>query len=170
MRSYLLLIAFSFVVSYLSVPMVRSIGERFTANQKLRARDQHENPIVKFGGVGIVASLLAGLGLASQIPFFRGVFSHPRPLIGIVIALLMVLILGLADDLLDLKWFIKLAGQFLIGGVIVFHDIRVEALPVGWLHLEHPALKILLTIVLIAFSVITIKTMVSKIFSAGCSK
>ncbi|GGL91435.1 MraY family glycosyltransferase [Glutamicibacter protophormiae] len=152
MRSYVLLIAFSFAVSFLLTPIVRSVGERFTGNQKVRARDQHEKPIVKFGGVAIIAAFALGLGLASQLSFFRGVFGNTEPITGIVLALLVILLLGLADDMFDLRWWVKALGQVLVGGIIAGHGIVIQSLPVGSWQIEHSWMQIAITIFLIVLT------------------
>jgi len=149
MRSYVILIAFSFAVSYLLTPLIRSAGDRFTVDQKMRARDQHAKPIVKFGGVAIIASFLLGLGLASQLSFFSGVFGNPQPFIGIILAMLLVLVMGLADDLIDLRWYVKLFGQIVVGGIIAFNDILIQSLPIGSWDIDQKWMQISVTIFLI---------------------
>ncbi|GAA1410156.1 undecaprenyl-phosphate alpha-N-acetylglucosaminyl 1-phosphate transferase [Glutamicibacter uratoxydans] len=152
MRSYVILIAFGFAVSYLLTPIVRSVGERYTVGQKVRARDQHKSPIVKFGGVAIIASFLAGLALASQLRFFNGIFSNPEPIIGIVLAMLLILVLGLADDLFDLRWYVKLAAQITVGLIISTHGILIQSLPVGSWEIDYKWLQILVTVFLIVLT------------------
>ncbi|WP_313812192.1 MraY family glycosyltransferase [Glutamicibacter sp.] len=152
MRSYVILIAFSFAVSYLLTPVVRSVGERFTIGQQVRARDQHKSPIVKFGGVAIIAAFLAGLALASQLRFFTGIFNSPQPIIGIVMALLVILILGLADDMFDLRWYVKLAAQIMVGLIISTNGILIQSLPVGSWEIDYKWLQILVTVFLIVLT------------------
>lgn len=152
MRSYVLLIAFSFAVSYLLTPMVRSSGARYIQNQLVRDRDMHSDPVVKFGGLAMIAAILAGLGLASQLDFFTGVFLAPRPIVGILIALALVIALGLIDDLRDMKWYWKFTGQLAIGAIIAQSGIVIKALPVGTWSIDSPVMQYLLTIGLVVLS------------------
>lgn len=152
MRSYVLLIAFSFAVSYLLTPLVRSTGARFIANQQLRDRDMHSVPVVKFGGLAMIAAILAGIGLASQLSFFSGVFSSSEYILAIVCALLVVVILGLADDLRDIKWYWKFAGQLLIGLIIAQSGIVIKALPVGTWAIDSEIMQHLVTMGLIVLT------------------
>ncbi|MHC6176300.1 MraY family glycosyltransferase [Glutamicibacter endophyticus] len=152
MRLYVLLIAFSFAVSYLLTPVVRSVGERFTAGQQLRDRDVHTAPIVKFGGLGIIAALGAGLWLASYLRFFSAVYESTDAIRGVGLALVAVCILGLADDLMDLKWWIKLGGQIAIAGIVVAHGIVIQALPVGSWQIEQFWVQASITILLIVMT------------------
>ncbi|ALG28691.1 UDP-N-acetylmuramyl pentapeptide phosphotransferase [Glutamicibacter halophytocola] len=151
MRIYLLLIAFSFTASYLLTPMVRSLGQRYTANQMLRERDQHQSPIVKFGGVAIIASFGMGIWLASNFHFFRGVFGG-QAIQGLSLALLVILILGLADDMFDLRWWIKLMGQILIGWLMATHGVLIQSLPVGSWQIREQWLQVVVTIFLIVLT------------------
>lgn len=152
MRQYVLLIAFSFIASYVLTPVVRSVGARFVATQQVRERDMHSNPIVKFGGVAMIAAMLAGLGVASKLEFFDAVFLNTTPILGIVIALLGVVILGLADDVWDLKWYVKFVGQLGIGAIIAQSGIVIKALPVGTWSIQAPLMQHLVTIGLIVLT------------------
>lgn len=152
MRIYVLLIAFSFAVSFLLTPVVRSVGQRFTVDQHVRERDQHAKPMVKFGGVAIIAAFLVGLWLASNFNFFHGVFGNGEAIRGICLALLVVLIMGLADDMLDLKWWLKFLGQILIGALVATHGILIQSLPVGSWRIEDQWLQISITIFLIVLT------------------
>jgi len=151
MRIYLLLIAFSFTASYVLTPIVRSVGHRFTSNQLLRDRDQHQVPIVKFGGVAIIAAFSMGLWFAGNFHFFRGVFSGSVPQ-GLSFALLVILILGLADDMFDLRWWIKLLGQILVGFIMATHGVLIQSLPVGSWQIHEQWLQIVLTVFLIVLT------------------
>ncbi|WP_413456118.1 MraY family glycosyltransferase [Glutamicibacter sp. FR1] len=152
MRTYVLLIAFSFTVSFLLTPIVRTLGQRFTGNQLVRERDQHEKPIVKFGGLAIIAAFAAGLWLASNFHFFRGVFGNDEAIRGIAYALGVIVLMGLADDMYDLKWWLKLAGQILIGWLIATHGIVIQSLPVGSWQIDEPWLQIAVTVFLIVLT------------------
>ena len=152
MRSYVLLIAFSFTVSYLLTPLVRSVGARFLAGQQVRERDMHSSPVVKFGGVAMIAAILGGIALASQLDFFSGVFTNPEYIIGIAAALAVVVILGLTDDLWDLKWYLKFGGQLLIGAIIAQSGIVIKALPVGTWSIEAEPMQNLVTMGLVVLT------------------
>lgn len=152
MRQYVLLIAFSFVTSYLLTPVVRSFGARFVSSQKLRDRDQHSNPIVKFGGLAMIGALLAGLWVASRLEFFDAIFRNDSPIMGIVFALVVIVVLGIADDLYDLKWYVKFIGQLGIGAIIAQSGIVIKALPVGTWSIDSPVMQYLVTIGLIVLT------------------
>ncbi|RKW71851.1 MraY family glycosyltransferase [Galactobacter caseinivorans] len=152
MRVYLLIVAVAFVVSASLTPLVRSIGARTMADIPLRARDMHAEHIPKLGGVAMIAGLLAALGVASQSPFLAGVFTRPDLLMGLVLACLLILVLGVADDLFDLRWYFKLAGQVGAALIMAVSGVRLEVLPVGWWHVAEPGWQIALSVFLMVLT------------------
>ncbi|APF39861.1 MraY family glycosyltransferase [Neomicrococcus aestuarii] len=152
MKLYLLLIATSCVIAFLLTPVMRAVGSRFVVPAALRERDVHQRPIPKLGGVAMIIAVLIGLALSSQMPFFQGVFANPLPLNGIFLACLIVLVVGVIDDIFDLRWYAKMAGQALAGLVIALNGIRLEAMPVGWIHIQSESLQIGLTVFVVVLT------------------
>ncbi|MGB9035793.1 undecaprenyl-phosphate alpha-N-acetylglucosaminyl 1-phosphate transferase [Arthrobacter sp. UCD-GKA] len=149
MRSYLLLIGITFMTSYLLTPVLRVAGVRFMPKAPVRERDFHQKPTPKLGGVAIIGGLYLGILVASQIPFFAGIFRSTESIQGVLIALGIILVMGVFDDLLDLRWWIKLIGQVAVGLVIVKHGILLKALPVGSLQIESPMVQVVVTVLII---------------------
>jgi UDP-GlcNAc:undecaprenyl-phosphate GlcNAc-1-phosphate transferase len=142
MRIYLLMLAVSFVVAAAMTPVVRAVGVRTMADIPLRSRDMHQEHIPKLGGVAMIGAVLVGLAMASQAPFLSGIFTRPDMVYGLVLALLVVLVIGVADDLFDLHWSIKMAGQIGTALLLAVSGVRIEVLPVGWLRIESPVWQI----------------------------
>ncbi|MGJ9402496.1 MraY family glycosyltransferase [Arthrobacter sp. KK5.5] len=152
MRVYLALIGISFVASLLLTPAMRRLGLRVMGAAPLRARDVHDRPIPKLGGVAMIAAVLLGLAVATRFGFLSGAFSNPRPVGGVVVACGLILLIGVADDIWDLRWYVKLVGQTLVGLVIAASGIRLEAMPVGWIHVTSEPLQIGLTVFLVVLT------------------
>lgn len=91
------------------------------------------------------------LGAGSLIPFLSGIYQ--APIVGILLAILVTLIMGVADDLWDLHWIIKFAGQILAAGIVAAAGIRVEAMPVGWIHVDNELAQIVITIFVIVLTI-----------------
>src|SRR5699024_217835 len=91
------------------------------------------------------------LGAGSLIPFLSGIYQ--APIVGILLAILVMLIMGVADDLWDLHWIIKFAGQILAAGIVAAAGIRVEAMPVGWIHVDNELAQIVITIFVIVLTI-----------------
>ncbi|MEN9752640.1 MAG: hypothetical protein RL670_331, partial [Actinomycetota bacterium] len=49
---------------------------------------------------------------------------------GILISSLLITLLGYFDDLYDLDWFLKLAGQFLVAGILAWQGVQIVSLPI----------------------------------------
>lgn len=152
MRVYLLITAVAFVVAAALTPALRALGQRTMADIPLRARDMHTEHIPKLGGVAMVGGLLAGLGVASQSPFLSGVFTKPDVILGLVLACLLILVIGVADDLYDIRWYYKLLAQLGAALVMALSGVRLEVLPVGWWHVSDPFWQISLAMFLMVLT------------------
>ena len=136
MRVYLLLAALAFVVSTTLTPVLRAIGKRTMADIPVRARDVHSEKIPKLGGVSMIVAFLVALAASAQAPFLTGVFIRPDVVAGLVLALIVILVVGVADDLYELRWYYKLLGQLLASFIMAVSGVRLEVLPVGWVQID----------------------------------
>jgi UDP-GlcNAc:undecaprenyl-phosphate GlcNAc-1-phosphate transferase len=97
-----------------------------TAGGRLVARPSddrwHDRPTPTFGGVGIVAGLLAAVGLAVA----TGALDASRELAGIVVGVLVLFGAGLLDDTRTLSPVAKLVAQLAAAGIVVAAGLRVE--------------------------------------------
>ena len=91
----------------------------------------HAVPTPRLGGVAMLAGLAVAMAVASQIPFLDGVFQDTRRAWGIVGAAAMVCLLGMADDIWDLDWITKLAGQCSPGVFLACQGVQLYQLPFG---------------------------------------
>lgn len=131
MRAYLLLMAIAFVVTYLSTHLVRRLAKRYSIFPKdIRSRDAHSTPTPRIGGVAMFLGFLLSLLMAELIGWFEIVFADPGPIIAIAVAALVVMIVGYLDDVYDLDWTLKLAGQFLAAGVLAWNGVQIVSLPI----------------------------------------
>lgn len=153
MKVYFGLFILTAVLSFVLTPAVRFLGVRGHVYTPVRKRDIHREPIPKLGGLAMALAVLIGLGIASSVPFLDGIFLIPEPIYGILLALLIVIVSGVADDLWDLPWYAKLGGQILAGASVAFFGIRVEALPVGWYEVDNVPLQIGLTIFAVVLTI-----------------
>jgi UDP-GlcNAc:undecaprenyl-phosphate GlcNAc-1-phosphate transferase len=131
MRAYLLLMAIAAVVTYLATFVVRRLADKYEIYPKaIRARDMHTKPTARIGGVAMFIGFLVSIGIAAPIGWFEVVFADPGPIIAISIAAIIVMAIGFLDDLYDLDWTIKLAGQFLAAGVLAWNGVQIVSLPI----------------------------------------
>ncbi|NWN88019.1 MAG: undecaprenyl/decaprenyl-phosphate alpha-N-acetylglucosaminyl 1-phosphate transferase [Micrococcaceae bacterium] len=151
MMVYLAVVAITALLSFALTPVARMLGVRGRVYTPTRKRDMHREPIPKLGGAAMAISVVTVMGLGSLVPFLAGIYQ--APVVGILIAIMILLIMGVADDLWDLHWLIKFAGQVLAAGVVAAAGIRVEAMPVGWIHVENEIAQILITIFVIVLTI-----------------
>ncbi|MCT1691571.1 undecaprenyl/decaprenyl-phosphate alpha-N-acetylglucosaminyl 1-phosphate transferase [Brevibacterium sp. p3-SID960] len=153
MRAYLFILLVAATVSYLVTPMVRRIAERGLIFAPLRARDVHSVPTPRLGGVAIYAGLLVGLLFASQTPFLEELFVQPGAIIGIVGAATILCALGVIDDIWDLNWVTKLAGQTLAAGFMAFNGVTLLSIPFNSVIIGSPRMSIILTVLVVLITI-----------------
>ncbi len=131
MRAYLLLMAVAFVVTFIATFIVRKLAVKYNIFPKaIRERDMHTKPTPRIGGVAMFLGFIASLALAAPIGWFDVVFADPWPIIAISIAAAVIMVIGFLDDIYDLDWTIKLAGQFLAAGVLAWNGVQIISLPI----------------------------------------
>ncbi|MFC8922780.1 glycosyltransferase family 4 protein [Cellulosimicrobium sp. NPDC057127] len=139
MRVYLLVMLVAAAVTFLTTPFARWLATRTGAITAVRDRDVHTIPTPRLGGVAMLLGLVVAVVLASQMPFLEGVFVSDVDGVpiadtrawGIVGAAAIVCVLGVADDIWDLDWMTKLAGQVLAAGLMASQGVVLFTLPVG---------------------------------------
>lgn len=146
MRNYLLVMLIAATVSYLGTPMALGMARRLRVLTPIRSRDIHTQPIPRLGGIAMFAGITLALLVASQMTFLIRIFESSPSLYGIFTGAAIVLVVGVADDIWDLHWLLKLAGQLLAAVVVAWFGIRLTVLPVGQIPIESPTLQILGTV------------------------
>nr|WP_216647894.1 MraY family glycosyltransferase [Isoptericola chiayiensis] len=136
-------------VTYLATPGARWVARRTNAISAVRARDVHVQPTPRLGGLAMLLGIVVAVLLASQMPFLEDVFAD-RQVIGIVGGAAIVCLLGWADDVWDLDWMTKLAGQMLAAGFVAFNQVQLVWLPTpGGLTIPSARLSLFLTVLVI---------------------
>src|SRR5699024_808984 len=128
-RAYLFILLVTALVAYLLTPMVKRVAERGRIFSPLRERDVHSVPTRRLGGVAMFGGLLVGLVFASQTPFLQRIFVDTGPIIGVAGAAGLLCLLGVVDDIWDLHWMAKLAGQALAAGFMAIKGVALLSIP-----------------------------------------
>jgi UDP-GlcNAc:undecaprenyl-phosphate/decaprenyl-phosphate GlcNAc-1-phosphate transferase len=149
MTFYLLVAGSAIAVSFLLALVLWQLGVRYGWHREIRPRDVHQEPTPRLGGIAVYVGMVLATLVASQLPPFEEVFANPRPIIGVLVAGLMVVALGVVDDLIDLDWMTKLSGQFIAAGVVAWQGVQIVSLPIGGITLFSPALSLVLTVLAI---------------------
>jgi len=146
---YLLVALIAGLVSFGAAWAVLRLSHRYKLYPGIRDRDVHTTPTPRLGGIAIVIGIVVALAIASQISWFALVFADPFPIIAIVASALVMLGLGVVDDLYDLDWMTKLAGQLLIAGFLAWSSLQLTSLPIGpegGITLLSPTMSLIVTV------------------------
>ncbi len=149
MTYYALVLIVATVVSFgLSVALWQ-IGTRFDVRREVRSRDVHKEPVPRLGGLALFGSLLVATLVASQVSWFDGIFADSHTVWALVGAAAVVVAIGFIDDLFELDWVTKLAGQVLAAGIVAWQGVQIVSIPIGGLTLFSPTLSLILTVLAI---------------------
>jgi UDP-GlcNAc:undecaprenyl-phosphate GlcNAc-1-phosphate transferase len=130
-RAYLLIALVTAIVTFGATWAVLKLALKYKIYPEIRARDAHTTPTPRLGGLAMLIGLLVGTMTAASFGWFRSVFDAPMPIIAILGAATFISILGLLDDLYDLDWTLKLAGQFIAAGFMAWQGVQIVSLPIG---------------------------------------
>lgn len=114
---HLLWFALAFGATFLLTPLVRLGAVRLGFVDPPRAEKIHTLPLPMGGGVALFIAFWVTLYAA--IP-------ENESLPGFFVASALVLLLGLIDDWIDLRWYWKLAGQLLAALILIAYGERIE--------------------------------------------
>ncbi|KTR25331.1 UDP-N-acetylmuramyl pentapeptide phosphotransferase [Curtobacterium citreum] len=118
--------------------IVWKLGLRYGWYPKVRERDVHRTPTPRLGGIamyiGVIVAMLAAWFLFPSIAgtdYFRLVFSEPGRVLAVLGGATIIVVLGVADDIWDLDWMTKLAGQIIAAGILAWQGVAIVSLPIG---------------------------------------
>lgn len=132
MKHYVFTVILTAAITFCLSWGVWRLSVRYKLHPGIRERDVHTNPTPRLGGVAMFFGVVAAFVVSSQHPYFAIFWADPWAVIAILGATLLIVLVGVADDLWDLDWTIKLGAQFLAAGIIAwFGKLQIYALPIG---------------------------------------
>ena len=129
MRIYMLIAAIAGGVTWLVTPLIRHLAIEIGAVGQVRARDVHTIPTPRMGGLGMFFGFVVATIFDSRMPFLSSLFDGGYQIWVILAGGIMISLLGMADDLWDLDWMLKLAGQLLISVFVAWGGLQIISLP-----------------------------------------
>lgn len=153
MRVYLFIALAAACATYLFTPIVRHLAIRLGAVGEVRKRDVHTIPTPRMGGLAMLCGFLTAMLFASRLYFLQGVFRQNHQAWIVMAGAILICLLGIADDVWDLDWMLKLAGQLLIAVFVAWGGLQIIALPIGSLVTASPTISIAITALLIVVSI-----------------
>jgi UDP-GlcNAc:undecaprenyl-phosphate GlcNAc-1-phosphate transferase len=146
MMTLVLMVLVAASVSFCFSWVILKVSRKYRLYPKIRERDVHVRPTPRLGGIAMFVALIVEFLVASRIPFFRVVFTEPTQILAILGAALLIVIVGVADDIWDLDWTIKLAAQLLVAALVTWQGVQIISLPIGGITVGSPLLSFLLTL------------------------
>ena len=114
----LVALAASAVVSFIATPMVKSLAYKVGAIDVPKDnRRMHKVPIPRLGGLAIFIAFLLTTLIFADID---------RQLQGILLGSVMIVVLGVLDDIMALKALPKLIVQIAAAGIAVYHGCVIQ--------------------------------------------
>jgi UDP-GlcNAc:undecaprenyl-phosphate GlcNAc-1-phosphate transferase len=108
------------VICFAAMPVVRAFANRVGAIDVPKDNTRmHDHPIPRLGGLGIF------LGFLFAVVLFADVSRQVR---GLLLGSVIIVIIGVIDDILTLGWLVKLSAQIAAALVAVFHGVMIHAL------------------------------------------
>ena len=116
------------VTTVLGVPLVRKLAVRIGAVVRPDERRVHERPTPTLGGIGMLAGFCVGMFVAWRMDAFTAIFEGNTEPLGLVIAAVMILAVGVIDDLREVSAPAKVSGIVVSASVLVLSGISILTL------------------------------------------
>lgn len=136
-------------VTSVMTPLALKLAVRLGAIAVPRSRDVHTEPMPRLGGIAIYCGILAATLVTVTARHFitHGTHGWTGHLAGVLLAGTLIAVLGVIDDLRDLKPLYQAAGIVAAGCVLVLFGVRIEGItnpllaqtPGSWRWIELPA-------------------------------
>ena len=146
---YALVTGIAAVVTFGLAVLIWKLSTKYRLYPKIRERDVHTRPTPRLGGVAMFLGMVVAFGVASQVPELSLVFSDAGKVLGILGAALIIVLIGVADDIWDLDWITKLAGQIIAAGVLAWQGVQLSTLPIGGQTIVSPYISLTITVLAI---------------------
>ncbi len=124
MTSLLLIGATALVVAIAVTPLMRRVALQTGTVDKPAARKIHASPVPLLGGAAIYLAFVLVL-------LFFGEEGYIHQVVGIFLGATLMSFMGVADDRWGLGSYVKLAGQLLAAGILVYTGVQIRIFG-GW--------------------------------------
>jgi len=129
---YIIAFLVALVLSLVLTPVVRFLAQKYNlAIPQPRPRDIHGKPIPRLGGVALFVSFwLVVIGYLlinpDQLNFINNkIFGIDKNLLGVFLGSLVLIIVGIIDDIRGMKPWIKLFWQLVAAIIVVIFGIKI---------------------------------------------
>ncbi|SEK33830.1 MraY family glycosyltransferase [Streptacidiphilus jiangxiensis] len=130
MREFLLTLCVTAAVTYLLTGPARKFAIIAGAMPAVRDRDVHKEPTPRLGGIAMFGGLCAGLLTADHLSALHNVFQNSSDVPALLSGATIMWVLGVLDDKWGVDALVKLGGQMVAAGVMVYQGLTVLWLPI----------------------------------------
>jgi len=126
---YFITFVIAFIVTFSATPVAKKVAFKIGAVDVPKdERRMHKKPIARLGGAAIVSGFLvsivfSGLGLSFDI---NDIFPYARQILGFSAGMLIIVAMGITDDIKPLKAKVKLACQIAAAIIVVASGTRIN--------------------------------------------
>lgn len=113
----------SFLLAYLMVPVMKGVAEYFNVYDTPDSRKLHGKPVPKFGGVAIYIAFITVLLIN---------FHFSVQLKGVLLGSLVIVAVGLFEDIYGLSAKVRLGAQVLAVIILIIFDVHLSFGPSTW--------------------------------------
>ena len=114
----LIALGVALVISFAATPVIKAFAQKVGAIDVPRdARRVHDHPIPRMGGLAIFLGFVLSVVLFVEIS---------KPVQGILLGAVLIVIVGALDDILNLPAWVKLLFQIIAAVIAVLHGIVIE--------------------------------------------
>ncbi len=116
----------SMLVSFASTPIAGAIAKKVGAVDKPNKRRINKTPIPRMGGIAIYFGFMVAVLCFADLA--------PSEIRGILLGSVMIVVLGMLDDVYQLPAIAKFGAQIIIGLFVIWHGVNVEFItnPLPW--------------------------------------
>lgn len=151
MTTFLLVAAVAGACTALMSVVVLTLSRRWRLVPDVRARDVHDTPTPRLGGIAMFVGIVGAFIFAWTQADFASLFAQPQQVLAILAACALIMVVGVLDDLLDLDWMVKLAAQLAAAGLLAWQGVQIMSVPFGdTLIIGSPAVNFVMTVFLMA--------------------
>ena len=125
MLSYAAVFFVAAAVTYFTTPAAWRVAVRIGAVVAPDERRVHTRPTPTLGGMAMLVAVLAAMAVAFVLPEFRSVFTASSEPLGVVMAAVVIMAVGMLDDLREVSAPAKIAGQVLAGSVMALAGVTM---------------------------------------------
>lgn len=117
--TFLLIAASALIVAIGATPVMRQVALRFGVTDQPNARKIHTNPVPLLGGAAIYVAFILAL-------YLLGDRRYVNEVVGIFVGATLVSLMGVVDDRWGLGSYVKLGGQILAAGILIYSGVQVR--------------------------------------------